>query len=210
MADRLSDLRLWIEGLSDEDWADRLSDLRLWIEGLSDEDWVTLTTVACLASDGDLVLARKFLPSGASAHDLLMWAHSIGWVWDRTHRTSDADPLPTAPSPGVVYVITDGVRSKVGRSRNGPARLRTFQTGNPYPLRLHGEVDVEDSVAVEAEAHRLLSAAGIGRFMGGSEWFDCEADVALRYVREAAGWEPCPECASCMAGTPHEPAPFGR
>lgn len=88
-------------------------------------------------------------------------------------------------SRGYVYVIgfdEPGV-VKVGSARCVTLRIDQMQTGNPFNLRLIGAVSIydEEPILVEKEAHRRLK-----EFRIRGEWFNVEADDAIRHVIEAA------------------------
>lgn len=88
-------------------------------------------------------------------------------------------------SQGYVYVVgfeEPGV-VKVGSARVISLRLDQMQTGNPFRLHLIGAVSIYDCdpCTVEREAHKRLKDCRIR-----GEWFDIEADDAIRHVIEAA------------------------
>ena len=71
-----------------------------------------------------------------------------------------------ATSLYIIQANTSGA-FKVGRSNNPEQRLKSLQTGNPYPLRLL--LVVPGKGHLEASIHRRLER---GKTHGGEEWFD--------------------------------------
>lgn len=55
----------------------------------------------------------------------------------------------------MIYFITDGTYTKVGKSTNPSKRIKTLQTSNPLPLTFTYIFDVKDSY--EKQLHKLLS-----------------------------------------------------
>ncbi|MDI1490983.1 MAG: hypothetical protein OHK93_002188 [Ramalina farinacea] len=74
---------------------------------------------------------------------------------------------------GHVYLIQMSRTSflKIGMSLDPEIRLRTLQTGNPYPLRLIKTWAVSDMLTVEASLHRLFEARKVDN-ESVREWFD--------------------------------------
>ena len=74
---------------------------------------------------------------------------------------------------GYVYLIQMSRTSflKIGMSLEPDVRLRTLQTGNPYPLRLVKSWAVSDMLTVEASLHRLFEARKVEN-ESVREWFD--------------------------------------
>jgi hypothetical protein len=68
-----------------------------------------------------------------------------------------------------LYLLQSGKNGsfKVGRSNNPEQRLKSLQTGNPYPLKLI--LVLENQGHLEAQLHRRLAH---GKTKGGEEWFD--------------------------------------
>ena len=74
---------------------------------------------------------------------------------------------------GYVYLIQMSRTSffKIGMSLEPDVRLRTLQTGNPYPLRLAKTWAVSDMLTVEASLHGIFEARKVDN-ESVREWFD--------------------------------------
>lgn len=85
-----------------------------------------------------------------------------------------------------VYVISgEHGRQKIGSSDDPAQRIRSLQTGSPYPLKFEfiGEVENGAGGQVEVEAHFTLHEH---KSPGGDEWFVVPSDVAITAVMAAA------------------------
>jgi T5orf172 domain len=81
-----------------------------------------------------------------------------------------------------VYVISgDHGRQKIGSSDDPAQRIRSLQTGSPFPLKFEFIGEVEDGAAgpVEVAAQFSLNAH---KAPGGDEWFVVPPDVAIAAV----------------------------
>jgi hypothetical protein len=88
------------------------------------------------------------------------------------------------PKPGFLYFIQVGDETgpiKIGHSANVEDRLRSLQTGNPYPVRLLGHFKFETPEAAANFEQRLqLEVFWDLRIRG--EWFHCDPRI-LRLIR---------------------------
>lgn len=80
-----------------------------------------------------------------------------------------------------VYIVKMGnsKKYKVGSATNVKVRLKTLQTGNPYPLHLKYFKAVEDANIIERKIHKLLDDV---RIVG--EWFTIEDKLLDKIVSE--------------------------
>lgn len=117
--------------------------------------------------------------------------HGLNWRDDGAGSFEIHFPLinPTtapdtkAPEERIaIYVISSGVASKVGISRDPDGRLFGLQGGSPTtPLKKHFEHFGPASTirAVERACHVRLEGCALGR-----EWFDCSPEDCVAIVRE--------------------------
>lgn len=77
----------------------------------------------------------------------------------------------------MIYFITDGRYTKIGKADDPEKRLKELQTGNPFPLTLIKSID--GSFEEESNIHKSLS---IYRMNG--EWFDfnCFDDEVIEFL----------------------------
>lgn len=76
-----------------------------------------------------------------------------------------------------LYIMTDGIYVKVGRSSDVLQRIRAIQSGNPReikPVVAFGPMDRRESAAFETEMHRAMKKTRVS-----GEWFDCSLESAL-------------------------------
>lgn len=100
---------------------------------------------------------------------------SMGNVW----RNRD----PSSRNSELLYLLTDGVHVKVGRTRRKIChRVSALQTGSPRRIRAVVSVEISGGASeAEAYCHRILSD-----FNTNGEWFRCSIDEALRALVVAA------------------------
>lgn len=75
-----------------------------------------------------------------------------------------------------IYVITDGLHSKIGISVNPERRLKSLQTGSAKPLRLLRMYEVSTrrkALKIEKQLHRMFWQS---RCRINGEWFLLEYD----------------------------------
>lgn len=84
-------------------------------------------------------------------------------------RREQAEPH----SQGEVYLIHMGGTTfyKIGMSLDPQIRLRTLQTGNPYPLQILHTQAVQDMRSAETGLHRQFEAQRVPN-LNAREWFD--------------------------------------
>jgi hypothetical protein len=93
----------------------------------------------------------------------------------------------------VIYVASDGMNTKVGRTSNPDRRLKQLEESRGRSVRMCFTTEKRvDVVLVEARAHQLLIDKTLG-----SEWFDVSPDDAWSAVMRAIddverGWR-CPK-----------------
>lgn len=95
----------------------------------------------------------------------------IGW--------SCAEDINTIVS---VYIITDGDRIKVGRSKNVEDRVTQLQTSNPKKLSIKAQIPLSSNS--EASSLELFIHSALRGFSPShaSEWFDISFDKALIFL----------------------------
>lgn len=90
-----------------------------------------------------------------------------------------------------IYVIGgDAPPYKIGISKDPQRRLKSLQTGHPYPLKIHHieETDISMTKLLETTIHRHLK---LHKTKG--EWFDVSLEnllLDLRYVIMRYGEDP--------------------
>ena len=90
-----------------------------------------------------------------------------------------------------IYIIGgDEPPFKVGISKNPNKRLKSLQTGHPYPLRIHSlkETDISQTKLLETVIHRNLK-----HLRTNGEWFDVPVKdliLEVEYVIMRYGEDP--------------------
>lgn len=82
-----------------------------------------------------------------------------------------------------VYVLTDGLFVKVGRSADVIRRIKNIQCGCPRvikPVVAFGKIGSREAAAFETEMHRSMKKS-----RASGEWFDCplESVLAAAFLR---------------------------
>lgn len=72
----------------------------------------------------------------------------------------------------------NSLRVKVGRSVDIQVRLRTFQTGSPYELKLMGWIESDDDKQLELALHDRYSDLNIH-----GEWFNLEPNIVFNELK---------------------------
>lgn len=96
--------------------------------------------------------------------------------WTKCDRKPPDFPQATASAEcfEVVYFIKGGPFLKIGKGTfNGTARMRAFETGNPYELELVGHI--KGGLKEERELHKRFAEY---RFRPNGEWFRLEGELA--------------------------------
>ncbi len=83
--------------------------------------------------------------------------------------------LPTAVTPGYVYVIRSDYGFKIGKTVNLKSRTRLFEVKLPFPIQIEHYAWFDDYTAAERNFHEMFSAK---RKEG--EWFDLNAQDLAR------------------------------
>lgn len=77
--------------------------------------------------------------------------------------------------PGYIYLVSGGGHIKIGKSRDLPARLRSFGLQLPFPVKLIQSYAVQDYSGTEYRLHTMFADKRVN-----GEWFDLDADdIAL-------------------------------
>lgn len=90
------------------------------------------------------------------------------------------------PATQFLYIMTDGVYVKVGRSTDIFQRIRAIQSGNPReikPVVAFGPLERREAAAFENEMHRAMKRTRVS-----GEWFDCPLESALAAAFLRAYW----------------------
>jgi hypothetical protein len=81
--------------------------------------------------------------------------------------------------PGYIYLVAGGGHIKIGKSRDLPARLRSFGLQLPFPVELVQSYAVQDYSGAEYRLHTMFADKRIN-----GEWFDLDADDLALITRE--------------------------
>ena len=79
----------------------------------------------------------------------------------------------------MIYLISDGELTKIGRSNNPIKRLRELQTGHPKRLRLIAYFSLKSPIEDRKMENRLHYLLRIKRCRYNGEWFKLPPDKDL-------------------------------
>ena len=83
---------------------------------------------------------------------------------------------------GNVYVMSDGVATKIGLTGRDVA-IRAAEISSYAPgTEVIGSISVKNMLAVETMAHSHFAASSIPSYLGSIEWFNIAPASALKYL----------------------------